>query len=47
MCEIQQTNRKEETRIPKSLRDEINRHRAQNKHAQYVKEIKGGVWTYE
>lgn len=43
MCEIQQTNRKEETRIPKSLRDEINRHTAQNKHAQYVKEIKGGV----
>lgn len=42
MCEIQQTNRKEETRIPKSL-NEINRHTAQNKHAQYVKEIKEGV----
>ena len=43
MCEIQQTNRKEETWIRKSLRDEINRYTTQNKHAQYVEEIKEGI----
>jgi len=43
MCEIQQTNGKEETWIRKSLRDEINRYTTQKKHAQYVKEIKEGI----